>query len=340
MRAAERYRAFIPPVPQGTPRPLWSVMIPTYNSGAYLRETLESVLAQDPGPELMQIEVVDDASEDATADVIASLGAGRVGFFRQSRNVGHVKNFATCLRRARGTLVHLLHGDDSVRRSFYCRMQKPFLANPRIGAAFCRHIFMDARGHWLTISPLEQQESGVLADRLERLAAEQRIVTPAMVVRREVYEALGGFDARLICSEDWEMWVRIAARYAIWYEVEPLACYRMHDDSNTGRHVRSGEELAYTGKAIDLFKSYLPPETAEAVSRNAKKISAIAALETAYRSALAGDFAAAKAQGKAALQCSHSPAVCRALMRQLARLAMARGRSRAHNLQRDLPESP
>ena len=52
----------IAPVPEGVHRPKWSVMIPTFNCANYLRQTLESVLAQDPGPEQMQIEVVDDCS--------------------------------------------------------------------------------------------------------------------------------------------------------------------------------------------------------------------------------------------------------------------------------------
>ena len=53
----------IPPLPDGESRPRWSVMIPTYNCAALLRQTLESVLAQDPGPEVMQIEVIDDDRE-------------------------------------------------------------------------------------------------------------------------------------------------------------------------------------------------------------------------------------------------------------------------------------
>ena len=57
-------------------RPYWSVMIPTYNPRAdYLEETLRSVLQQDPGPEQMQIEVIDDGS---TVDVAAQT-VGRVG---------------------------------------------------------------------------------------------------------------------------------------------------------------------------------------------------------------------------------------------------------------------
>ncbi|HZG65515.1 MAG TPA: glycosyltransferase, partial [Herpetosiphonaceae bacterium] len=73
------FRASITPVRDGAPRPLWSVMIPTYNCARYLRGTLESVLAQDPGPDHMQIEVVDDGSQDDPAAVVAEVGRGRVG---------------------------------------------------------------------------------------------------------------------------------------------------------------------------------------------------------------------------------------------------------------------
>ncbi|HEV2736566.1 MAG TPA: glycosyltransferase, partial [Longimicrobiaceae bacterium] len=100
---AETHRAEIPPVPAGEPRPLWSVMVPTYDCAAYLRRALESVLAQDPGPGAMQIEVVDDRStRDDPEAVVREVGGGRVAFYRQARNVGHVGNFETCLLRSRG----------------------------------------------------------------------------------------------------------------------------------------------------------------------------------------------------------------------------------------------
>jgi glycosyltransferase involved in cell wall biosynthesis len=91
-------------------------MIPTYHCAAYLRETLESVLAQDPGPERMQIEVIDDHSTaDDPEAVVREPASDRVAFHRQSRNVvGHVASFNTCLRRARGGLVHLLRGASAV----------------------------------------------------------------------------------------------------------------------------------------------------------------------------------------------------------------------------------
>jgi glycosyltransferase involved in cell wall biosynthesis len=300
-------RARILPIADGLARPLWSVMIPTYHCANYLRETLAHVLRQDPGPELMQIEVVDDGSTaDDPAAVVQEIGRGRVGFYRQPQNVGHIQNFATCLNRSRGQLIHLLHGDDYVRAGFYQKMQRAFAENPAIGAAFCRQIFMDEQGHWQAFSPLEQQTSGILCNGLQRLALEQRIMTPSMVVRRTVYEQLGGFDCRLVCSEDWEMWVRIAARYAIWYEVQPLAVYRMHTASNTGRHTRSGEDIYYTRMAIEIFRDYLPGNIADKVARQAKETYAFSALDNGYWLLSKRDWRGAGAQLREAWRCSHS----------------------------------
>jgi len=90
-------------------------MIPTFNCADYLRITLQSLLDQVPGPDEMQIEVVDDCStKDDPEAVVQELGRGRVQFFRQPRNVGAIENFNTCVRRSRGHYVHLLHGDDLV----------------------------------------------------------------------------------------------------------------------------------------------------------------------------------------------------------------------------------
>ncbi|MCI0636075.1 MAG: glycosyltransferase, partial [Actinobacteria bacterium] len=218
-------------------------MVPTYNCAGYLRQTLVSALDQDPGPEVMQIEVVDDASSDDPEAVVDELAGARVEVFRQPTNVGSVQNFNTCLLRARGELVHLLHGDDWVRPRFYEIMEKPF-AMTEVGAAFCRYIAVDESGNWQGIADLEQPTAGVVPDWLERIGEGQRLQTPCMVVRRAVYEQLGGFDPSLDgYGEDWEMWVRIAARHAVWYEPEPLAVYRVRSSSLTGQLLHTGENV-------------------------------------------------------------------------------------------------
>jgi cellulose synthase/poly-beta-1,6-N-acetylglucosamine synthase-like glycosyltransferase len=298
-------RPEIPPVPASHARPRWSVMIPTYNCAAYLRQTLESILEQDPGPDAMQIEVVDDWSTDDPQAVVDELAPSRVGFHRQPENVGAVRNFNTCLLRARGELVHLLHGDDWVRDGFYETMARPF-ANPEIGAAFCRYVAADDSGNWQKIASLEQPIAGILPDWLAQIAEGQRLQTPCMVVRRAVYEAVGGFDARLEYAEDWEMWVRIAARYAVWYEPEPLAVYRVHTSSLSGQMLRTGENVRRLRLAVETNAHALPPDRVEEINRAAYRSTALAALQRGRRLMGAGDTAGMWAQVREALRSDRS----------------------------------
>jgi GT2 family glycosyltransferase len=239
---------------------------------------------------------------------------GRVSFFQQPHNVGHVANFNVCLQRARGHLIHILHGDDAVREGFYDRMQQVFVEHPELGAAFCRIITMDEHSHWQKISPIEQQKSGILEGWLEKIAIGQRLQTPSVVVRREVYEHLGGFDRRLAWTEDWEMWVRIAAYYPVWYEVEPLAIYRVHSSSSSGRLRRTGEDIQDVRRAIEINKSYLPPERVKDLSNTAKKECALAAIRRARRAIDIGNQQTFLSQTREALKTHFSlPVLTRAV---------------------------
>jgi glycosyltransferase involved in cell wall biosynthesis len=329
------HRAKVEPVPEGAARPRWSVMIPTYHCARYLGETLAGVLVQDPGPDVMQIEVIDDHStRDDPEAVVSELGHGRVGFYRQPRNVGHTRNFQTCLERSRGTLIHLLHGDDCVAAGFYSVLGSAFEMHAEIGAAFCRHVYMDEEGRPWGLSDLEQPESGILPRWLERIAVRQRIQTPSIVVRRDVYEKLGMFESRLTWVEDWEMWVRVAAHYPVWYEIAPLALYRMHANSNTGRYMRTGENLRDVRRAIRIIRSYLPESVADDVAKRSRAHWAMDAILNRVPGFLAaGDFRTAAIQVVEALRCSRSRAVVRAsapLAWRMAKLGVGRvlGRGR------------
>ncbi|KAA3439588.1 glycosyltransferase family 2 protein [Rufibacter hautae] len=247
----------VPPVPPGEHRPLWSVMIPAYNCAGFLAEALGGVLAQDPGPALMQIEVVDDASTDADLEpLVRELGRGRVGYHRQPRNVGSLRNFETCLNRARGRLVHLLHGDDRVRPGFYARMGSLFQRFPQAGAAFCRNSFINKDGVWSHDTPLEANKDLVLDNWLLRIAERQRIQYVSIVVQREVYERLGGFFG-MPYGEDWEMWVRIARFYPVAYTPEILAECRMHASSISSRMGTSGQSFPYLIKCHALIQEHI-----------------------------------------------------------------------------------
>jgi glycosyltransferase involved in cell wall biosynthesis len=260
------------PVQADAPRPFWSVMIPTFNCARYLRVTLESVLREGYPPEAMQIEVVDDCSDhDDPEAVVQEVGQGRVAFFKHSRNVGHVVNFNTCLRRSKGHAVHILHGDDYVRPGFYRRMEEVLRSNPNVGAAFCRNIVSDENGYQTGISPLVRDEAGIWVNGAVELSCIQCIQTPSIVLRRSMYERLGGFDPRLSWTEDWEMWVRVAAHYPIWYEPEPLAVYRIREGSNSSRLILTAENIRDVRRCIDTFKDYFPRDKQSEIVAKARQ---------------------------------------------------------------------
>ncbi|MBE9228321.1 glycosyltransferase family 2 protein [Phormidium sp. LEGE 05292] len=323
------FRSIILPVETEAPRPLWSVMIPSYNCADYLRETLTCVLAQDLGLEIMQIEVVDDHStQDDPEAVVKEVGKGRVSFYQQPQNVGYIKNFETCLQRARGHLIHLLHGDDLVRDGFYRKLQTAFEENPDIGAAFCRSIYIEPDGIWETFTTLERRTSGVLENWLEKISSGQRLLPPSIVVRRQVYEKLGGFDSRFTCAgEDWEMWVRIATTFPVWYEVLPLAEYRVRrPGSLTGNTTRKGkfsQDMILATEIVESYLSdYLPPQKAAKMIRQAKQLCAFWALEAATCALIDNNFSVFMTQVQQAFKCDTSLKTARAVVKLLLKKAL------------------
>jgi glycosyltransferase involved in cell wall biosynthesis len=283
-------------------RPFWSVMIPTYNPRAdYLAETLHSVLQQDPGPDQMQIEVIDDCSRDDTAfEVVRRIGAGRVTFHAESKNRGLANTWNRCIERARGEWVHILHHDDVVLPGFYERLYDGIVCNPDVGMAFSRFAVIDADGHWAGLGPLESTTAGVLDNWLERIATGYHLECPAVVVKRATYERLGGFTPELVCFLDVEMWVRIAVNAPVYYEPQILVCFRRHGDNVHLFQERTGENLQDMAKAISIWKNYLPVNSRGQLEQEGRAYWAAASLMLAQRFFSEGDIVACTNQLRAA----------------------------------------
>ena len=308
----------IEPLPHDGRRPRWSVMIPVYNAPLELRASLASVLESGIPADEMHIEVVDDASDQSPEAMIREAFGDRVDFYRQPRNVGHARNFNTCIERARGEVVHILHADDRVAADFYSKLGGLFDAHPQIGAAFCRHAIVDPDGGVQRYSPLERDTPGILDGWLPRIAAELLLQPPAIAVRRSVYEHLGGFDTRLLsCGEDWEMWVRIAAHYPVAFHPEVLAFYTDNVESLTKRSVASGQNIRDVRLASKISRRYLKGSAALAANRTALENWAQWAVFWAWRSVERDELGVARVQIWEALKCSRSAKTLRSVARVL-----------------------
>jgi len=302
----------VSPLSAGLARPFWSVMIPIYNCREdYLRETLRSVLCQDPGIADMQIEVIDNCSTIGDPEVVVrEMGGGRIEYHRQPANVGIIENFNACINRARGQWVHILHGDDTVRSDFYSRARAGITARPEVGAALCRTIYMDEDGQWTGLAELESRTPGVLDGSFaERQLVEQRIQFVAIVVRRTTYEDLGGFRSSLPHCLDWDMWKRIALTKAVYYDPEPMACFRLHMAADSSRLVATGENVIEERRSIECSCGELPPEHAPLVRRAAMRAAGVRALRRARQLWKNDQRAAAWRQFIEGMRCSLAPAV-------------------------------
>jgi glycosyltransferase involved in cell wall biosynthesis len=284
-------------------------MIPAYNCLPYLRETLESVLAQAPGPADMQIAVVDDASTDGdVAALVQAVGQGRVQFYQQPHNVGSLRNFETCLNRATGHWVHLLHGDDCVAPGFYAEIADLFKQYPAAGAAFTNtaDVFMRPTGAEVRERPPIAPAAGIVEDLLLKLALGQQLETPSIVVKRSVYEQLGSFYA-VHYGEDWEMWARIAAHFPVAYSPRCLARYRyINSTSISHRHIKTGQNIRDIATVIDLINVYLPAAHRQRLKKSALRHYATYCLSLVDE-LYATDPAAARTQIRGAVRISPQP---------------------------------
>ena len=288
-------------------RPFWSIMIPTYNPRAdYLEETLHSVLQQAPGPEQMQIEVVDDGSLDNTAsEVIRRVGAGRVAFHAEPQNRGLAATWNRCIERARGHWVHILHQDDLILPGFYDHLRKG-AEQSDAGAIFCRYAVASSNGDWVSVSELHRESPGLLDDWHARISVQQLIQCPAIAVRRLVYEQLGGFLPQLRYTPDWEMWQRVASQFSFWFEPSVLACYRVHPDSATSRIRLDAADVREVREVIDLTTAYHSPDRGRMLAGKARSFYAELAVFHAREMLVEIGFRPAWKQILGSLRLSHS----------------------------------
>lgn len=203
-------------------RPLLSVMVPAYNCLAYLADTIKSVLAQDWGEEKMQIEVVDDCSTDGdVAALVKAIGNGRVKYYRQEINCGSLRNFETCINRANGHWVHLLHGDDCVKPGFYNEIKSLFLTYNQAGAVFTNNNYIDEAGNVFSVRAELLNKPGIINNFLLKIAQWPRLEPAAIVVKRAVYEQLGIFTVYIMektgkCGPGLRLISRLLIRPVAW----------------------------------------------------------------------------------------------------------------------------
>jgi GT2 family glycosyltransferase len=187
---------------------------------------------------------------------------------RNPTNLGLAGAWNRCVERAYGEWIHILHQDDLVFPGFYPELRKVIGDFPAAGAAFCRHAYLDEHSAWTELSSIESHQRTLLPDWQFRQTVSQRMQCPAVVVRRAVYDQVGGFRTDLPYCLDWEMWARIAASFPVAYCPAILAGYRRHNESETSRLLLNGMGVSDPLRALAISLERLPPDRRSAAKQD------------------------------------------------------------------------
>ncbi len=207
--------------------PTVSVVIPAHNAAPWLPDTVRSVLAQSYRD--FEVIVVDDGSTDGTGAVIADFG-DRIRSVRQpNRGLPAARNAG--IRNALGDWIAFLDADDLWLVDKLERQMNLFQHQQELSWAYCNaYVFDDATG--TTTSTLNAGQRLPEGQILRQLFLSNFIGTPTPVIRRDVFEDVGMFDETIVpLGEDWDMWLRMAARYPVGLVRRPLARYRVRQAS-------------------------------------------------------------------------------------------------------------
>lgn len=204
-------------------QPLVSIVTPCFNSAPFLRECIESVLAQDY-PHIEYI-VMDGGSTDETPAILERY-RDRIARVHSAPDFGQAQAINRGLAEAQGEIVAFLNADDAYLPGAVGQAVRAFAAHPEAAVVYGNAYHIDADG--ATVAPYPTQDF----DRAS-LARSCFICQPAAFVRRQAFERAGSMNPSLHYVLDYDLWLRLAA-FGAFVRIEPfLAKSRIHQGSKS-----------------------------------------------------------------------------------------------------------
>jgi glycosyltransferase involved in cell wall biosynthesis len=206
------------------PSPLVTIVTPSYNQGAFIRATIESVLSQDY--ENLEYLIVDGGSTDQTASVVKEY-AGRLTFVSEpDRGQSHAINKG--FRRARGEYLAWLNSDDLFLPGAVRHAVAELELRPRLGAVYGEGYLVDRAGDITRRFPCTEPFN------LPKLARySDYILQQTVFFRKSVFDQIGCLDEDLHYVMDWDILIRIAKRFELGYIPEYMGCLREYPEAKS-----------------------------------------------------------------------------------------------------------
>jgi len=222
--------------------PKVTVAIPTYNRARYLEESIRSVLCQTFTD--FNLVVIDNASSDNTEEIVRSFTDPRVEYVRNACNLGIIGNWNRAIELCRGEYLNILGDDDKMLPDFLARSVGVLDAFPQVGFSFSHCNKVNEQGEFIRLWGYDFPPAGYLRGR------DYLILTikygccltnsSTVLLRRSVFDIVGLFKEVYGSNTfDFNMWLRIANVFDVYFIDEVLVDYRLHADQISELHWRT-----------------------------------------------------------------------------------------------------
>lgn len=239
-----------------TNSPLVSVLMPTYNVGQYLAETIESILNQTLSD--FELIAVNDGSHDNSLDILTDYAQRetRIRVYTQP-NQGIATTRNRCLDLATGKYIAWMDADD-IALPKRLKKQVAFMeTHPHIGGSSVWLKTFGAVRETVWRYPTDDKTMRSL------LIFQPPLVCAAAILRRDLIEQFNlRFDTSFRVAEDYDFWSKVAEHTQIANLPEVLYLYRVHTAQITERHKQNLQELSYRVQTryLDHLQLQLTPD--------------------------------------------------------------------------------
>jgi len=269
--------------------PLVSIIIPTYNTGQYIKEAVDSALCQTY--KNCEVIVVDDGSTDQTKVILKPHIESKKIIYIYQENKGLAGARNTGIRAATGDYIAFLDADDVFLPEKIGRQMLHFAKNPTCDVSYCDlyHFYDEKPGELLKLNYTYYSGTDVFPNLLKR-----HFIAPlSVIMRRSVFDRFGYFDEQLRRAEDLDLWFRISYLGGkICFVPEQLAKLRMRKTQNL-QGLESQPEVKRFNLLV-LEKQAARMEKKEKMRYHMRRYLALYRLKAAFAYLLIGDKKQAK----------------------------------------------
>ncbi len=202
--------------------PKISIITPSYNQGAFIERTIQSVLSQEY-PNLEYI-IMDGGSTDETVSILKKYEGQLIWKSKKDRGQAHAINKG--MNVATGEIVAFLNSDDTYQPGTLRQVGEIFAAHPNIH-------FLYGHGRLIDADDKEIGFYNTLYENHEKLAESCGISQPSAFWRKAIMSTVGDFDESYSYTMDYEYWMRVSAHYPLYWEPKIVANTRIHPDAKT-----------------------------------------------------------------------------------------------------------